>query len=233
MNLTEAQARTLSEYGYPFRTMFPYCITAVPGGWVFRNRDYSAIGYRHHVPLPEIARLSGKFRFSRWPGNIEGVWWGKQPRVSDCFWLYSDSIESRFDYFARLSRLMGFVRPPAGWQRGVSVPVKDTRRQGVGPDLDFWEWLRVTPPPKIAGPEGGLVRCVMADLLLREPDEHGRRQMKRPDDPAWNARHKLVMDEVYLAYLQWFTSNRPTPRRKPLPREELEALAAIADDLAY
>jgi hypothetical protein len=180
---------------HPFRTLMPYCVTAVSGGWVFENRWYAPLGSRQSAAAKAI------------------------PLHTFRFYLYNDSAESRVDYFPRLERLMTFIKPlpfdPPHWSR------RD------GPEPSFWDWVQVAPAPDL--PFG---REVLADLVIREPDEHGRRQVERTNDPAWNAAHRGVLERIELDYLTWLTSGRPMPRRRKLPRAELERLAAISGDMA-
>lgn len=202
---------------HPFRTLMPYCVTAVSGGWVFENRWYAPLGSRQSAAAKAIPLHT--FRFKRWPGDIEGVWHKPERRISSRFYLYSDSAESRVDYFPRLERLMTFIKPlpfdPPHWsRRGEAEP-------------SFWDWVQVAPAPDL--PFG---REVLADLQIREPDEHGRRQVERANDPAWNAAHREVLDRIHLDYLIWLTSGRPMPRRRKVARAELERLSAISGDMA-
>ncbi len=68
------------------------------------NRNYKPLGTlnREWVDYEGFA-VSHGLVFHRAPSTFKDIWWNQR---DDHFWLYDDSPESRFDYFARLERLI-------------------------------------------------------------------------------------------------------------------------------
>jgi hypothetical protein len=192
---------------HPFRTLMPYCVTAVAGGWVFENRWYAPLGSSQSaaaVPIPLHT-----FRFKKWPGDIEGVWHRQERRVDSRFYLYNDGAESRQDYFPRLERLMTFIK-------ALPIPARH-QRQHDNPQCDFADWVTGASAPDIL-----FGREVFADVQLR-------RELERPDDKVWNSAHRKVLDRILLDYLLWLTSGKPLPRKRQPSRGELEQRAAACE----
>ena len=68
-------------------------------------RDYQPLGYLGglHANYDDAAVSNGVV-FSRDPASFKKIWWHSDSKGR--FWLYDDSATSRFDYFARLERLL-------------------------------------------------------------------------------------------------------------------------------
>ena len=116
------RAAKLTRERHFFRFWMPYLfqrleVDGVRHAFLPLNRNYKPLGIisGDHVDYGGLA-LSHGVSFTRDPALLVGVWDNKSDDGSQ-LWLYSDSPQSRTDYFARFEKIMALSLPVLSLER--------------------------------------------------------------------------------------------------------------------
>jgi hypothetical protein len=111
--MKDTELRDITDKTKMLRYVLPYCFQKMSnfGKNVYLplNRDYKPIGVisSDYVYYDEYRHLF--VRFSSCPSKIKGVWHEVSKDRNDeiyAFYLYSDKLSSREEYYARLAKVM-------------------------------------------------------------------------------------------------------------------------------
>jgi hypothetical protein len=113
--LTKKEGGRLTETNSWFRYHMPYTFTWIKSKYKHTylplNRNYKPLGYMDARLVDYNDYIDQAIVFTRDPIEITFVWHNR-----DGMYLYSDSYESRRDYFERLERLFSYsakiINPP-------------------------------------------------------------------------------------------------------------------------